>query len=349
MKAKRILTGVGLAVGGLTVAAAAAYTELMTSVIARRRSPLTDAVLDAVSPDEGDAPAMDEALSASIREKARALRELGLEQVAIRSEDGYVLRARWYPAEGARRTVILAHGWRSRWDVDFSASAPFLHDNACNLLLIDQRCHGESGGDLISYGILERRDVLSWLTWLEANHPGTPVYLCGISMGAATVLMTADPDLSTDAPVAGRVAGIIADCGYSTPDEIVKLTVEKTLGKMTAPTLAAVNLNCKRRAGFTLGSASPVEAMAKNTQIPCLFIHGNDDDFVPVRMAIENYYACQAPKELFIVPGAGHGLSYIVDPERYQQKILAFFEAWDGRVPPIVPEDKKKSRRKRAK
>jgi fermentation-respiration switch protein FrsA (DUF1100 family) len=118
---------------------------------------------------------------------------------------------------------------------------------------------------------------------------------------------------------------------------------------MTAPTLAAVNLNCKRRAGFTLGSASPVEAMAKNTQIPCLFIHGNDDDFVPVRMAIENYYACQAPKELFIVPGAGHGLSYIVDPERYQQKILAFFEAWDGRVPPVVPEDKKKSRRKRAK
>ena len=342
MKTKRILTGIGLAAGGLAVAAAAAYTELMTSVIARRRSPLTDAVVSATA---GDPPESDAALTESIREQAKALRDLNPEQVAIRSRDEYVLRARWYPVEGARRTVVLVHGWHSRWDVDFSASAPFLHDNACNLLLIEQRCHGESGGDLISYGIMERYDVLSWLDWLEANHPGTPVYLCGISMGAATVLMTADPDISEERPVAQRVAGIIADCAYSTPDEIIKLTVEKSLGKMTAPTLVAVNLNCKRRAGFTFRSASPIEAMAKNTDIPCLFIHGNNDDFVPVRMSLENFYACKAPKELLIIPYAGHGLSYVVDPVRCQERMLAFFAAWDDRLPP--PETKKRRAKKR--
>lgn len=337
MNPKKALAGIGLAVGGLTVAAAALYTEVATTLVARRRSPMTDILLGSPSgePDETYAPI--------IREKARALRELGLEQVAIRSREGYVLRAHWYPAEGAKRTVILAHGWRSLWSLDFSASAPFLHEQACNLLLIDQRCHGESGGDLISYGIQERYDILSWLSWLEENHPGTPVYLCGLSMGAATVLMTAE------LPEAKGVAGIIADCGYSTPDEIVRMGVQKTLGGLTAPTMAAVNLNCKRRAGFTLKSASPIEAMAKNTEIPCLFIHGGDDRFVPVRMSIENYYACKAPKELFVVPGADHGMSFMVDPEGYQKKVLDFFAAWDDRVPPTVPEKKKRFGKKKAK
>ena len=139
-KCKKILTGVGLAAGGVALAATALYTELMTSVIARRRTPLTDMIVDAAT-DGNPSPFTDEIL-----EKAQALVDLNLEQVAIRSNDGYVLRARWYPAEGAKRTVILVHGWRSCWNVDFSYSAPFLHDNACNLLLIDQRCHGESGG-----------------------------------------------------------------------------------------------------------------------------------------------------------------------------------------------------------
>ena len=330
MKPKKIAACIGLTVGGLAVAAATIYTEIMTSVIARRKSALTDAIITAAT---GETPAPDEAVSASICTGSQALRALDLEQVSIRSREGYVLRARWYPAVGAKRTVILAHGWRSRWDVDFSASAPFLHEQGCNLLFIDQRCHGESGGDLISYGIVERYDILAWLDWLDASHGGFPVYLCGVSMGAATVLMTAA------LPVSSRVTGIIADCGYSTPDEIVKLTVGKTLGGMTAPTLAAVNVNCKLRGGFTLGSDSPIEAMARNTDIPCFFIHGDGDDFVPVRMSVENYYACQAPKELFIVPGAGHGLSYLADTEGYQRRVLDFFAAWDDRLPPTEPTE----------
>lgn len=326
--ASGLAAGIGVAVGGLLVGAAALYTEVITSVVARRRSPFTDHIVAATRGSVSIDP--------DIRDKANALREIPMEQVAIRSRDGYVLRARWYPAEGARRTVILAHGWHSAWNTDFSLSAPILHELGCNLLLIDQRCHGESGGDLISYGIQERYDILSWLDYLEECHPGLPVYLCGISMGAATVLMTAE------LPVAERVSGIIADCGYSTPDEIVSLALRDALGGMTTPTLAAVNLNCKLRAGFTLKDASPVEAMAKNKEIPCLFIHGDEDDFVPVRMSLENYYACQAPKEILLVHGAGHGLSFVVDPERYVSKIAEFFDAWDTRLPAPPPPARKK-------
>ena len=327
---KKLFAGIGLAVGGVTLAAAGLYTELMTSIISRRLNPLTTAIMAASAGD------MEDLISPEIRKMADSLKELPMEQVSIRSHDGYVLRARWYPAEGAKRTILLAHGWRGSWNMDFSASTPYLHDRNCNLLLIDQRCHGDSGGDLISYGILERRDVLSWLDWIEATHPGTPVYLCGVSMGAATVLMTAELD------VANRVTAIIADCGYSTPGEIVKLTVGKTLKGMTAPTLAAVNLNCKLRGGFTFNQASPVEAMARNTEIPCLFVHGDADEFVPIRMSIENYYACQAPKDILFVHGAGHAQSFLVDPEAYHQKLTEFFEAWDNRLPPPETPKKKK-------
>ena len=315
--ALRIAAGVGLGLSGAALAVGALYTEIMTSGISRRRTPATDAVV-AIATGAEPAP-----LDPAIAELSRALRETPMETVAIRSRDNYVLRAHWYPVEGAVRTVILVHGWHSRWYVDFSASAPFLHENNCNLLLIDQRCHGESGGDLISYGITERYDVLSWIEWVEQNHGGLPLYLCGISMGAATVLMTAG------LPIAGRVQGILADCAYSTPQEIVSLTLKKNIGGMAGPTLAAINLNSKLREGFTLKDYTPIEAMTANKDIPCLFVHGDADDFVPWRMSLENYYACRAPKDLLVVNGAGHGLSFLVDGDRYKQKILDFFTAYD--------------------
>ena len=326
--AGRIATGVGLAVGGAALATAALYTELLTTAVARRRTPHTDAMISMIT---GSEPAP---LDPSIAAMAQALKDAPTETVAIRSRDGYVLRAHWYPVENAKRVVILVHGWHSAWNLDFSASSPFLRENGCSLLLIDQRSHGESGGNLISYGINERHDVLSWIEWLEENHPSLPIYLCGVSMGAATVLMTAG------LPVAGRVCGIIADCGYSTPDDIIRITLKKNIGGLAGPTMAAVNANCKLREGFTFKDYSPVEAMVQNKEIPCLFVHGDADSIVPWRMSLENYYACQAPKELLIVNGAAHGMAFLVDPVRYKQKVLDFFAAYDP--PPAPPAAKKK-------
>lgn len=320
-----IAAGVGLALGGAALATAALYTEVMTSVIARRRTPHSDAVIAMAT---GSEPAP---LDPAIAAMAQALKDAPTETVAIRSYDGYVLRAHWYPVENAKRVVISVHGWHSEWNLDFSASSPFLRECGCSLLLIDQRSHGESGGDLISYGINERRDVLSWIEWLEQNHPGLPVYLCGVSMGAATVLMTAG------LPIAGRVCGIIADCGYSTPNEIIKLTLKKNIGGLAGPTLTAVNVNCKLRGGFTFQDYTPIEAMVQNKDVPCLFVHGDADGVVPWRMSLENYYACRAPKELLIVNGAGHGLAFLTDPERYKQKVRDFFAAYD---PPPAPKKK---------
>ena len=95
--------------------------------------------------------------------------------------------------------------------------------------------------------------------------------------------------------------------------------------------MAAVNLNCRVREGFGFSDYSTIDAMTQNKDVPILFIHGDADDFVPWRMSLENYLACQAPKELWIVPGAGHGLAYVVDTPTYQKKVLDFFTAHDTR------------------
>ncbi len=335
-KFARVATGAGLVLGGVALAGAAIYTEVMTSVIARRRSAGTDAIISMATgkPTDDHDPIYEE--------WAQALKDTPTELVEIRSHDQYVLRAHWYPVEGAKRTVLAAHGWHSRWNLDFSGIGPYLHEHDCNLLFIEQRAHGESGGNLISYGIRERYDILSWLDWLEENHPECPVYLCGVSMGASTVLMAAG------LPIAGRVAGIIADCGYSDPQEIIKLTLKPPLGGLSGPTLAAVNLNCKRRENFTFKDYSPVEAMARNTETPCLFIHGTADKLVPWRMSMENFYACQAPKDILIVNGAAHAMSFVVEPEAYKQKLLDFFATYDPPVPPAPPKKRRFGRKDRA-
>ena len=316
----------GLTVGGLALAGAALYTDFMTSVIARRRSAISDALMTLATrrhPDDID-PIYEgwaTALKASVKET-----------VTTESYDGLTLQGHWYPVEGATRTMICAHGWHSRWNLDFSGIGPFLHDNACNLLFIEQRCHGESEGEMISYGIRERYDIVSWLGWLEEHHPGTPIYLYGLSMGAATVLMTATMPI-----VMGRVRGIISDCGYSEPQEIVRITLEKSLGKFSRHTLAAVNLNCKLREKFTLTDYSPLEAMKENTTVPCLFIHGAADTFVPCSMSVDNYTACQAPKTLLLVEGADHAMSFVMETEAYKQTVLDFLAAHDP-VDPATDE-----------
>ena len=312
-----ITAGAGAALGGTALAAGALYTEVMTSVIARRKTRATRALMNAVS--KQPEPTLDPAL----KELSDGLRRIPMEQVEIRSYDRYVLRGRWYPAENPRRTVILAHGWHSHWYVDFSASAPFLHENGCNLLLIDQRCHGDSGGDLIGYGVCERQDILAWLDWVEANHKGIPVYLCGLSMGAATVLMTAA------LPIGGRVAGIIADSAYAKPNEIIQRTLKKNIGPLAAPTLAAVNLNCKRRGNFTYADATPVKAMKKNKLVPCLFIHGDGDTFVPCEMSREIQRANPEGVTLRTFPDAAHALSYLVDPDGYEAEVRRFLQGLD--------------------
>ena len=123
-------------------------------------------------------------------EAAKVLEETEHEQVEIAAQDGTGLVGHWFCPENAKRIIIAMHGWRSTWSQDFGAIAPFWFDNDCAVLFADQRGQGNSGGEYMGFGLLERYDCFDWIKWVnERTEEKLPIYLGGVSMGATTILM----------------------------------------------------------------------------------------------------------------------------------------------------------------
>ena len=212
------------------------------------------------------------------------------------------------------------HGWRSNWSQDFGTIAPFWFDNDCAVLFAEQRGQGNSGGDYMGFGLLERYDCLDWINWVNERTEGRlPIYLGGVSMGATTILMTAGFELPEN------VQGIVADCGFTSPHAIWKHVVENNFHLPYGLYSRAAKDIYEKRNQVPSDSYSTTKALA-NCKVPVLFIHGTDDNFVPIEMTYENYKACVSEKRLFVVPGAEHGMSYLVDKDGYETAVKQF---WD--------------------
>ncbi len=254
---------------------------------------------------------------------ATQLHGCGCVTVDLTARDGTPLVGHWYENPNAKRIVVAMHGWRSRWDQDFGLIAPFLHQNGCSVLYAEQRGQNASGGNHMTFGLLERYDCIDWVNWAVSHTvPDLPVYLAGISMGATTVLMAAGlalPDC---------VRGIVADCGFTSPQAIWRHVAERNLHLNYDLHQSWVERLCRKRIHMGAEDASTIDALT-HCKAPVLLVHGSDDTFVPVEMTYENYKACTAPRQLLIVPGAAHGLSYLTEPERYQQALLAFWQKND--------------------
>jgi len=238
------------------------------------------------------------------------------EPMTIRSYDGTALYGKFYSAGDGAPIQIMMHGYKSAGERDFCGGLKLALENGCSVLLADQRGHGKSGGQCLTMGVKERRDCVSWAEYLAERFPGCEIILTGMSMGAATVLMAAGLKLPEN------VRGIIADCGYTSPEAIIKNMLRKN-GLRTGLAYALVRLSARLFAGFDPRECSAAEAL-KTAKVPVLLIHGEDDRFVPCEMGHENFDACAAKKALLTFPGAGHGLSYMVDTERYQKAVLQF-------------------------
>ncbi|MGM9521434.1 MAG: alpha/beta hydrolase [Oscillospiraceae bacterium] len=240
------------------------------------------------------------------------------EPVEITSYDGLRLAGRYYRAEKERALIILCHGYRSIADNDFSCAIQYFHESGFSLLLIDERAHGKSGGRTMTFGIKERHDVRSWVDYAAGRFPDTNIIVEGISMGASTVLMAAGE------PFPPNVKGIIADCGYTSPKEIICHVIRRAHMpvKLLYP---EVKLAARLFGGFDLEEYSSLEA-ARSASLPALFIHGESDYFVPCDMGRRNFQAYAGEKQMVTVPGAGHGLSYVVDMEKVQKAVNEFLD-----------------------
>ena len=236
----------------------------------------------------------------------------------ITSFDGLKLYGKYYEFSPDAPIELMFHGYRGSAERDLSGAVQRCFQLCHNALIVDQRCSGRSGGNVITFGISEHKDCLAWVDFV-CQHFGSDakILLTGISMGAATVMMAGGE------PLPENVIGILADCGYTSPKEIIC----KVIGQMGLPAKLAypfVKLGARLFGRFSLEETSPIEAMAR-CRVPVLFFHGEADDYVPCQMSRDNYAACKAPKKLVTVPGAGHGMSYLLATEAYFAAVKDFF------------------------
>lgn len=254
-------------------------------------------------------------------------REQNMQDCYIKSDDGLLLHGLYLPSEHAKRFIILCHGYKGSSFGDFAYITRFLHENHCNLLLIDQRCCGESEGKFITFGAKEQHDIRKWAYYIsKRNKHKLPIYLYGESMGAASALMASGHKLPPE------VRGIIADCGFhSMKEQLEDIAANWFHLNWVKLLLFRVDLFCRLLGGFSMKEADTTNALKTNKR-PILFFHGAKDTYVVPGNSQLNYSLCQAPKELVIVPEARHICSAYEAPELYQEKLLSFFKKYDAGI-----------------
>lgn len=248
----------------------------------------------------------------------KMIRELPYKEYSIRSFDGLTLRGKFYEYEPGAPIELMFHGYRGYAERDLSGGVERCFKLGHSALLIDHRASGLSDGNTITFGILERRDCRDWVDFaIREFGEDARLILTGISMGAATVLMTAGGELPP------QIKYVLADCGYTSPKEIItKVMVDLKLPPALMYPIAS--LGARLFGHFNLNEYSPMEAMKTCTK-PVVFAHGVTDDFVPYDMSVRLCEACKGRyKKLVTIPGAGHGLAFPVAREDYVEALRQF-------------------------
>ena len=254
----------------------------------------------------------------SMEQWTREVRAMPHEEFSVQSFDGLTLYAKYYEYKPGAPIELMLHGYRGSAERDLSGGVQRSFHAGRSVLLVDQRCCGKSEGNTITFGIKEHRDCLTWIDFLCRHFgPDVKIILTGVSMGAATVLMAGGKELPAN------VIGILADCGFSSAKDIIS-TVMRQMKIPPALGYPFVKLGARIFGHFDPDETSPMESV-KKCALPVIFYHGETDDFVPCDMSRKLYEACASRKQLVTIPGAGHGLSYPVAPERYLQTLREFF------------------------
>ncbi len=244
-----------------------------------------------------------------------------LKDYSVTSYDGLRLTAKFIAPENMRGIVLMMHGFHSNPLHDFSLAIKEYYGMGLGCLLPYQRGHGDSEGKYLYYGTRERFDVLSWCELLGKEYPSVPVILDGISMGASTVMMASGLELPE------TVKGIIADCGFTSPKEIIASVMKERFNMAPFPFFYTGSILAKIRAHFSFNSVSTVNELRKN-RLPILIIHGGKDSFVPYWMSEKNYEAAKdvCDASFLSVPEAEHGLSFLIEREKYLDEVRKIVE-----------------------
>lgn len=266
------------------------------------------------------------AYSFAVHEAENKLRQHELQRVTVKSFDGLTLNGFLKRTENAKRIILAAHGYKSNCFKDFALISEHLFKSDCTVLFIEQRAHGKSEGEFTSFGMNERHDCLKWLDFIVSNISSElPVYLYGVSMGAASVLMASGKQLPSN------VKGIIADSPFTSPIDIISYTLDRKSNKNINKEKMKEQLDqmLMKRFGFSLYDFSVGEAL-KSVSRPVLLFHGTSDRLTPFSMTEEIFNNCHSEKNLVIFENSKHLHGCFDYKNKYFNALDNFFERHDS-------------------
>ena len=256
-----------------------------------------------------------------LRENRKWLDNIPFDEIYVTSYDNLKLYARFYHCQKPKATAILVHGYKGDGETCYPILSRYLLEQNIDVVIIRHRAHVHSEGKRLCLGLKERYDVKSWCDYVSSIIPkGMPMFVSGISMGGASVLLASSLELPEN------VKFLINDCGYSDGYEELKAAARFM---NIPPVLYAPQgwLLYKILEGVDLKKDRPVDEV-KKARLPILTIHGEADTFVPFSMCKEIYEACATEKELVTVPEATHGMSYLVDTEKCNEVIQRWIDKY---------------------
>lgn len=231
--------------------------------------------------------------------------------------DNLVLSGKYYN-NGSPNTVIMAHGYHAKSLNNFHASGISFLNHGYNILMIDERAHNDSEGKFTTMGLKEQYDILEWIKWVERTTNTQNIVLYGVSMGAASVCYLSNKLENT------LVRAIVSDCGFTSfYDEIFyqerkRIDLLLILFFMRLYAKMFLHIDIKNRVSESL----------KDDIIPIYFIHGLDDEMVPVEHTITNFNAVKAEKKVRYVAGAGHTTSFLIDYDYLDKDVFSFINKY---------------------
>lgn len=243
------------------------------------------------------------------------------QSVSIQSDDHLTLNAIQYNTNpDSHKWAILVHGYTSS-NENMRREARRFSLEGYNVLTPNMRAHGDSEGEYIGMGWLDRKDMLQWIQFIINQDSDAQIVLYGESMGAATVMMTSGENLPNN------VKAVVEDCGYTSVYEMFTAQLQYRFGLPEFPIMQLAQFMANMKAKYDIKEASALEQVKKST-LPMMFIHGSNDNYIPVEMVYRLYEACTTEKELLVVEGADHGASSDVDPDTYYTRIFAFLNKY---------------------
>nr|WP_239000531.1 alpha/beta fold hydrolase [Enterococcus lactis] len=261
-----------------------------------------------------------------------------LHQTVLNKQDGKMIDVyAYYVDQGSDKTVMIHGGFRGNWNNGIvTEEYNDFYKAGYNLLFVDSRATGNSGGDYVTYGQYESDDVLYWINQEVRERPSQKILLYGGSMGAATMMSV----LAKDIPV--NVKGIIENCGFASIDEQLRFTYSQTVVPALPPAIKNqldiigdqehedLFMGLLKQYYFDqemhLDPTAALPTIGMSGSLPKLIIHGTADDVVPVSNAQKLYELAGGYKDLLLVEGAGHGKAQEVDHAAYTKHVTDFLK-----------------------